>query len=181
MEKKDDKHSNSDETTLFRDAVGSVKPVQSRRRHPDRPAPRPRARFARRDDMEVLQESLGTGPDPAVDETGDELLFQRPQVSRAVMRSLRRGRYAVQAEIDLHGMTATEAKVALRDFMAECAEAGWQCVRVVHGKGRGSGPRGPVLKTSVNRWLRRWEGVLAFCTALPRDGGTGAIYVLLHR
>ena len=87
----------------------------------------------------------------------------------------------MQAEIDLHGMTTSEAQAALRDFMAECAADGLQCVRVVHGKGRGSGPRGPVLKTNVNRWLRRWAIVLAFCTALPRDGGTGAIYVLLQR
>jgi DNA-nicking Smr family endonuclease len=50
---------------------------------------------------------------------------------------------------------------------------------VIHGKGRGSGQRGPVLKHVVNHWLRRMDGVLAFASARPVDGGTGAAYVLL--
>jgi DNA-nicking Smr family endonuclease len=50
---------------------------------------------------------------------------------------------------------------------------------VIHGKGRGSGPRGPVLKHVVNHWLRRMDDVAAFATARPVDGGTGAVYVLL--
>ncbi len=56
-----------------------------------------------------------------------------------------------------------------------------QCVRVIHGKGLRSGARGPVLKLSVNRWLRQWDDVLAFVSAPARDGGTGALYVLLRR
>ena len=52
-------------------------------------------------------------------------------------------------------------------------------MRVIHGKGLGSGPRGPVIKQSVNVILRRTDAVVAFCTARPVDGGTGAIYVLL--
>ena len=64
---------------------------------------------------------------------------------------------------------------------AESVNARIQCVRVVHGKGLRSGPRGPVLKASVNRWLRQWDDVLAFVSAPARDGGTGAVYVLLRR
>jgi DNA-nicking Smr family endonuclease len=52
-------------------------------------------------------------------------------------------------------------------------------VRVIHGKGLGSGPRGPVLKNVVNIWLRRAEVVVAFGSARPLDGGNGAVYVLL--
>jgi len=51
----------------------------------------------------------------------------------------------------------------------------------VHGKGLRSGPRGPVIKRSIGRWLRRRSDVLAFCSTRPTDGGTGALYVLLHR
>ena len=69
----------------------------------------------------------------------------------------------------------------MRAFLAESLDARIQCVRIVHGKGLRSGPRGPVLKASVNRWLRQWDDVLAFVTAPVRDGGTGAIYVLLRR
>ena len=51
----------------------------------------------------------------------------------------------------------------------------------VHGKGLGSGDRGPVLKHAVNRWLRQWDCVLAFISTRQVDGGTGAVYVLLQR
>jgi len=53
------------------------------------------------------------------------------------------------------------------------------CVRVVHGKGLRSGPRGPVLKHAVNVWLRKVDAVVAFASAPRQDGGTGAVYVLL--
>jgi DNA-nicking Smr family endonuclease len=114
-------------------------------------------------------------------ETGEELIFQRPNVGRKVMRQLRRGNYSLQEEIDLHGLTADEAQVELHGFIKQCSIDGIRCVRVVHGKGLGSGPKGPVLKAGVNRWLTQWEEVAAFCSAQPRDGGTGAVYVLLSQ
>ena len=96
------------------------------------------------------------------------------------MRKLARGSFSVQAEIDLHGMTVAEAKPRLADFVENCARQGYLCIRVVHGKGLGSGHRGPVLKNSVNHWLRKWDSVLAFVSARQVDGGTGAVYVLLQ-
>jgi DNA-nicking Smr family endonuclease len=65
------------------------------------------------------------------------------------------------------------------DFIAESVGLGLNCVRIVHGKGRGSGQRGPVLKAGVNRWLQRTHAVRAFCSARRTDGGSGALYVLL--
>jgi DNA-nicking Smr family endonuclease len=96
------------------------------------------------------------------------------------MRMLARGKYSIQAEIDLHGMTVAEAKPRLANFIERCARNGELCIRIVHGKGLGSGRRGPVLKRHVNRWLRQWESVLAFVSARQVDGGTGAVYVLLR-
>ncbi len=87
----------------------------------------------------------------------------------------------MQDEIDLHGMTVAEAKPKLQEFIEACARGGRLCVRVVHGKGLGSGHRGPVLKQKVNRWLRQWDPVLAFVSTRQIDGGTGAIYVLLKQ
>ena len=181
MGRKKDKHSNSDETALFRESIGDVKPVPNRRLRVEPPAPQPHARFTRADDKAVLDESMRAGPDVADMETGEELVFHRPHVGRKVMRQLRRGNYVVQEEIDLHGMTADQAHTELHAFIKECSTAGLKSVRVVHGKGRGSGPKGPVLKAGVNRWLTRWQEVAAFCSAQPRDGGTGALYVLLTR
>ena len=181
MKKDKDKHSNSDEAALFRETVGDVRPVSNRRRPAEAPAPKPHARFTQADNKAVLEESMAIDPDPGAVETGEELVFQRPMVSRKAMRQLRRGKYALQAEIDLHGMTATEAETELQAFMEDCVARGLKCVRVVHGKGLGSGARGPVLKIGVNRWLRRWQEVAAFCSAQRADGGTGALYVLLKR
>jgi DNA-nicking Smr family endonuclease len=127
----------------------------------------------------VLRESLDSaGADPAL-ASGEELVFHRPQVQPAVLRKLRRGEYRVQREIDLHGLTVADAKRALRQFLVRALEQQVRCVRVIHGKGLRSGHRGPVLKSVVSAVLRRTGAVLAFVSARPVDGGTGAVYVLL--
>jgi DNA-nicking Smr family endonuclease len=100
-------------------------------------------------------------------------------VQTAILRKLRRGQYRVQAEIDLHGLTVREAKEALREFVADALQRHFRCVRIIHGKGLRSGHRGPVLKGAVSSVLRRIGPVLAYVSARPVDGGTGAIYVLL--
>jgi DNA-nicking Smr family endonuclease len=124
-------------------------------------------------------ESLAGDIDEIETGAGEALHFHRPSVGRRTMRKLARGNFAVQGEIDLHGMTVPEAKSALREFISESGYRGHTCVRVVHGKGLGSGDRGPVLKSKVNNWLRRWDEVLAFVSTRQVHGGTGAVYVLL--
>ena len=175
----DDPDDAADEARLFREAVRGVRPLRSGA-PPQRP-PRlsPRARFTRADRAAVLRESLdGTSVDPAL-AGGDELVFRRPQVQPTVLRRLRGGEYRVEREIDLHGLTAAEAKHALREFLIEALERRVRCVRIVHGKGLRSGHRGPVLKSTVSGVLRRTGAVLAYVSARPVDGGTGAVYVLL--
>lgn len=98
---------------------------------------------------------------------------------KQLRRRLRRGELEVAAELDLHGATAVEAPALLDAFLDECREHGVRCARVVHGKGRRSGPEGPVLKGIVHERLARAPGVLGFVTAEPRDGGSGAVLVFL--
>ncbi len=175
----DDTDAADAEARLFRDAVRGVKPLGARTPPPTVPKVRPRARFTRADRAQVLRESLDPqAPDPAV-AAGDELVFHRPSVQPNIVRRLRRGEYRVQREIDLHGLTVAEAKQALRVFLIGALEAHVQCVRIIHGKGLRSGQRGPVLKSAVSAVLRRSGAVLAFVSARPVDGGTGALYVLL--
>jgi len=169
-----------DDKRLFRDAVRDVKRLRTNPRVTP-PKPRPRARFARLDNLEVLQESLTLAPGDLLVETGDELSFRRAGVQDAVLRKLRRGQYRVETELDLHGLTVAQAKVELRDFLLNAQRAGMRCVRIIHGKGLRSGHRGPVLKNTANVLLQRTDAVLAFSSARPVDGGTGAIYVLLGR
>jgi DNA-nicking Smr family endonuclease len=165
----------------FREAVRGVKPLAHAKRvsHPTRPRPRPKARFRRREVAAVLEESITLSPDELEVEPGDALSYRMNGVQDAVMRKLRRGQYAVEAEIDLHGMVLAEAKPALRAFLARCIARQLRCVRIVHGKGLRSGARGPVIKNAVNVVLRRTLAVTAFCSARQVDGGTGAVYVLL--
>lgn len=170
----------SHDSSLFRDEVGPVRPVRHERVHsaPPRPAPIPRMKLA--DEQDVLKESLlgDLGPDL---ETGEELHFIRPGLQRNVLRKLRRGRFSVGDQLDLHGMRSHEAHVALQAFIQDAQRHGITCVRVIHGKGLRSSNRGPVLKPKLARWLRHWDAVLAYCSATPADGGTGAVYVLLRR
>ena len=180
MSKKPPKNINSQDAALFREAVGGVRPVTTRRVSLRRPPPPPHAAFRRRDEAQVLDESLRLDPAELALETGEELSFRRPEVSIRTFTRLRRGRLVIKSEIDLHGMTAQQARRQLREFLAESVAERLQCVRVVHGKGLRSGARGPVLKQSVNQWLRQWDVVLAFVSAPAHDGGTGAVYVLLR-
>lgn len=169
----------TEEARLFRDAVRGVRPLRSSATPPRPPKVRARARFTRADRAAVLRESLaGSNVDPVL-AGGDELVFHRPQVQPRVLRRLRRGEYRMQREIDLHGLTAAEAKHALREFLIEALERRVRCVRIIHGKGLRSGHRGPVLKSTVSGVLRRTGAVLAYVSARPVDGGTGAVYVLL--
>jgi DNA-nicking Smr family endonuclease len=171
-----------DDADLFRRALADARPLRVKKRAAEvirKPAPR--ARFARADELAALRESLEADIDDSESHSGESLRFQRSSVGKRTMRKLARGGYSVQAEIDLHGMTAAEAKPRLLEFLESSAREGKLCVRVVHGKGLGSGARGPVLKQKVNRWLRQWDAVLAFVSTRQVHGGTGAIYVLLRQ
>jgi DNA-nicking Smr family endonuclease len=101
-----------------------------------------------------------------------------------LVRKLRRGDFAVQGHVDLHGLTRDEAKRAVERFLRASRTAGKRCVLVVHGRGLHSKDQLPVLKDALRTWLstaRFARHVLAFATARPVDGGAGAIYVLLRR
>ena len=175
----EDRDEDTENARLFREAVRGVRPLRARTSPAQPPRARPRARFTRADRAAVLRESLEPqGLDPEA-LTGEALAFHRPQIPAAVLRRLRRGDYRVQREIDLHGMTVVEAKLALREFLLRALEQHVRCVRIVHGKGLRSGPRGPVLKAAVSAVLRRTGAVLAYVSARAVDGGTGAVYVLL--
>jgi len=169
------------DTDEFHQAMRGTKPLRSEARVPvEKKKPKPKARFSKADEHDVLAESLEDDIDTIEHGYGAALRFHRDHVGRRTMRKLQRGAYSVQAELDLHGMTLAEAKPRLADFIDYNASQGKYCVRIVHGKGLGSGERGPVLKNAVNRWLRKWDSVLAFVSTPQVDGGTGAVYVLLQ-
>jgi DNA-nicking Smr family endonuclease len=177
-----DDNNGEDEAELFRLQMAGTTPLRSDEKAPvPKPKVRPKARFTREDEREVLRESMQAGIDEIETSSGEHLRFHRASVGKRTLRKLARGNFSVQNEIDLHGMIIPEAKTVLREFIEDSRLRGYTCVRVIHGKGLGSGERGPVLKRKVNHWLRQWDEILAFASARQVDGGTGAVQILLRK
>jgi DNA-nicking Smr family endonuclease len=175
-----DETPDEDDASLFRRAMRGVKPLAADPRVHATGRRAPRARFARAERQAVLAESL-TPQLGAEVQPGDELQFRRPGVPETALRRLRQGVFRVEAAVDLHGLNATDGARQLREFLQYARSRELRCVRVIHGKGLRSGRRGPVLKQTVNTLLRQADPVLAFASARPGDGGTGATLVLLRR
>lgn len=169
-----------DDAALFREAMRGVKPLQtSARVEHERPKPRPVPR-PKRAASSVLEDTLSDHYAFEMAEEG-EWSFARPGLQRQGLRRLRSGYWYVQAELDLHGLTREAARRKLVWFLERCAQQGYQCVRIIHGRGHGSKDRQPVLKTLIGGWLAQCEAVLAFCQARQVDGGSGAMMVLLKK
>lgn len=171
-----------DPAALFRHAVGAAAPLpEGNRAELERPPPAPHPRKREEDEAAVLREAIAAplSFEDRID-IGDEGVHLRDGLPRRVLTDLRRGRWVVQAELDLHGLTRDEARSALGHFLHEALEHGYRCVRLIHGKGLGSPGREPVLKHLSRGWLMQREEILAFCQARPHDGGEGALLVLLR-
>lgn len=169
-----------DERIAFQEAIANARPLASDRVHHEPPPPPAIPRQTRNDAAAALAESLAS-PD-LLDlqlEGGDEAAWLQPGLTRGVLRDLRRGRWVVQAKLDLHGMNRDEARRAVTQFLTNCREQDLRCLRIVHGKGLGSPGREPVLKKLVLGWLAQKREVLAYCQARAAEGGAGAVIVLL--
>ncbi len=163
---------------MFRDAAGDVRVIEDNRvpAHRHRPKPRPKTGAGSRR-PEAREENPANSI--SAPERDGEQLFVRPGLQQKQVRRLRRGQIPIAAEADLHGTRIHQARALLDEFLRDCRTEGLRCVRVIHGKGLVSRDGHAVLKWQVDGWLRQHDGVMAFCTAQPRDGGTGAVYVLL--
>lgn len=165
------------ESKLFREAVEDAEPLQSEQREPFRRRPPP---VPIEQPAHLLEEDARAPLSESEVECTDFLLFARPGVQNRLLSDLQRGYLRVDLELDLHGLTAEHARRTLDAFLSDCARLRVRCALIIHGKGSRSEERQPVLKRKVNYWLRLYEQVLAFCSATRRDGGTGAVYVLLR-
>lgn len=171
-----------DDLAAFRAAVADARPLPEKRRADlggPPPPPRPLQHLA--DERAALRESLH-GPIALQDrlEGGDEPNYLRAGLAVGVLRDLRRGRWVVQNEIDLHGLNREEARQLLAAWLADCLHHGTRCVRIVHGKGLRSPQKLSILRQLVRGWLAQRDEVLAYCQARPHDGGEGALIVLLR-
>ena len=171
------KHIQQADLELFREHVQDAEPLRHetadtyRERPPPIPRPRP---------LELAGQDGATALSESEVETHEFLLFVRPGIQRRLVADLQRGAIEVGLEVDLHGLTVQVAHRVLAEFILECGHRRIRCARIIHGKGSRSSGQPPVLKQKVNYWLRLYDQVLAFCSATGRDGGTGAVYVLLR-
>lgn len=110
----------------------------------------------------------------------DKLFFRRQGPQNNIIRKLIRGEIIRSDYLDLHGMTIEQARLAISDFLTECRESNFRCVLIIHGKGQLS-QIGSKLKNHINYWLPQISWVLAFSSAQAKDGGRGAVYVLLAK
>ncbi len=174
---------NLDENTenLFSQAVKDVRPLsQDDRAIHEVKKPKPIPKQLLRDEQQALVDSLSDHYIPAYElETGEELLYLRDGHSPDILTKLRRGKWVVQANIDLHGLISDEARLYVSTFISDCKKRGIRCVRIVHGKGLGSRNREPILKHKLRGWLMQKDEVIAYAEAKKQDGGSGAVIVLL--
>ncbi|MEE9328070.1 MAG: Smr/MutS family protein [Cocleimonas sp.] len=165
----------------FQDAMQGVSPlVDDTAYHVSEKVAAKRIRHQQDDELMIT--------DPLSDElevtevtSEDTLSFCQTGIQKSVFRKLRAGNYRISDELDLHGTNLKQAKQILVYYLQEAVQFESCCVRIIHGKGHRSGNNKPVLKTYVNHWLQEHPRVLAFHTCKSRDGGAGAVYVLLRR
>jgi DNA-nicking Smr family endonuclease len=157
---------------LFREAMQDVTPINATNCH----------RHKHSTDEETSQD-LDHSPPIYLEQDNSQpdvfaqtpLFYAQPGVNPNTLRRLKRGQFEREYTLDLHGLTLAQAEIAL----ANCLEKNNRTILVIHGKGRAG--QTPILKNALNRWLRCLPKILAFSSALPADGGTGSVYVLLKK
>ena len=169
------------ERRQFELAVGTVSPLKAAPRadlRPEPPVAHPRQKEL--DEARALAEAMSDEVDvESLLLTDDGLGFRRPGVSLDVLGHLRKGKWSIQDQLDLHGLRRDEAREAVGAFIRSAEQRGLRCLRVIHGKGNGSPGREPVLKSKVHKWLAQRQEVIAFAQAAGPQGGAGAVIVLL--
>lgn len=174
-----DKPAKKDDSHLFLDAIGKVTRLKSDVRSivpSQKPKPYPKKKIPEIADKFTLSQTESVNALHAE----DTLSYTAFGLQKNVLKKMRRGHYGLDAELDLHGLTSAEAKRELVKFLHFCEQDGCRCVRIIHGKGYRSENNLPVLKNDLNFWLRLHQEVQAFCSASQKEGGAGAVLVLLH-
>lgn len=172
-----------EDVALFRAAVGAVKPLpESDRVAPQVTARKPALRRPGKN-QKIFDSRPDSGPvdnlsDCVHEITADDYLGNG--LSRMILRKLRRGAWPVQDILDLHGNHTDAARKLLQQFLHEATNRNLRCVQVIHGKGLNSQDGEAVLRKLTRHWLTQHQQVLAYCNAQPRNGGSGAVMILLR-
>ena len=170
---------------LFRQAVKSVRPLAPTNRAILPPVPTASAPILKQR-RQAAAGAEAVAPAPISDHYASPRLapdsshFVQAGHGPDLLKKLAKGKWPIGASLDLHGATLDEARLRMDSFLRSCLQHGIRCVRIVHGKGHGSRNNAPVLRETVRRWLTQLEDVMAYAECAERDGGAGAVQVLLR-
>lgn len=173
------KKNDQDDLKYFQQAMKDVKPLAIKNKNIKVIFKKtPRARKFISIDAETDLEDITTK-----NITSDEkLFFVQPGggLQQNLLQKLKQGKIKISKVLDLHGMVVDEARLAVSHFIKQSRLQHHRYIMIVHGKGKSSQDT-PILKNHVNHWLMQIPSILAFCSAAPKDGGTGALYVVLKK
>lgn len=171
-----EKDKNLDDTDLFEQAMSDVNPHAH-----NKVSLHKKPGSIKKRSQEQAHSIEDTLSDDFIPECGEFLEFIRPGIQKSLLKQIRNGKLPVEDRLDLHGYTRDDARKNLLEFIHHAQQQNFKIVCIVHGKGYHSEDGHPVLKAMVNKWLQNINEVLAFTTTQPRDGGTGAVYVLIKK
>ncbi len=178
---KEDATSDSGDTSFAEAAgrLGGIKPLD-RTRGPA--MPRHPREHRERDDFAPTDRPTEPRDKPSLPQ--NKTRTQRGRgISNQDLRRLRGGQMRPELTVDLHGFTRDAARARLCNAVARARHSGYRCILVIHGKGQQSPGGEPVLRPALARWVEEpplLDQVAASCPAHPRDGGSGASYLLLR-
>ena len=170
----------------LKEALKGVKPIAQERADIERPSSKVDSRSidyrrqAAMEQDELVVDGLSSTQNELLS-AEESVLFAMPGVQERLLKRMQAGHLPWEAGLDLHGFTIDMAREELHLFIKECRRKGDRTLLIVHGKAYTDPGKPALMKTYVTGWLQQTDGVIAFCSAQPQDGGTGALYVLLKR
>lgn len=174
------KRISDDERQCFRDAVSDVKPIaKSQHIIPEQ------QKSVKKIKKIISKKTFEEKPVFHLSKkystvSGDDVItYAKSGLQHKRFSQLKQGKIKTEATLDLHEHTSDEALIVVDDFLERCQQRGMRVVCIIHGKGHFSADNTPVLKNLLNQYLRQHPRVIAFHSAKNKQGGTGAIYVLL--
>ncbi|MGY8815752.1 MAG: Smr/MutS family protein [Gammaproteobacteria bacterium] len=173
---------NPEDIALFRKTIGDVISIKQDKVKLTKAVTSPRHASSKRNDEHIKSATYYEEfiPENFRVSASDHLQFKRPGIQDKLFQKLKRGQLSILDNLDLHGMTISNAKLTFNQFMLQTRKFDRQtCIRIIHGKGYRSKDGQPKIKQNIQLWLQEHKNVLAYASCTPADGGTGAIYLLI--
>lgn len=169
----------------FRRATDGVSPVSWRNSGPPSTPPAPREfQDSEAEERRLMEAAVNGDPALSVPDHPEYIEGWVGVSGRRFLPGLRSGLYSIQEQIDLHGLGREQAREAVEEFVDRASRFRSCCVKIIHGRGINSPNDKAILKENLQRWLstrRMSRHVVAYASAPLKDGGVGAIYVLLKK